>query len=602
MVCTGRLSTRLQAGVVIFLFAAFSSSTVEATPVHLDEAGFEEESVPDGSTWSDFWDWDSYGTAGVLNPSSDHYPGGAAPEGENVAFLSKAELWQDVRVGLEANTTYIVRVDVGQRLDVGFGGYRVELWDSGHQQVLATDANTLQPAPGAFETSTITYTALPGDPELGSWTEITLVSLGPEVNFDNVRIDAVPYPPVVFAEGDILVATITNRDEIYRVDPATGDQTFVSGFAEGLRHIAVDARGDVWASVESEGVVRLDGRTGVQDIVASGGLMDGPFGIAIDAKGDILVADSREILRVDPVSGSQSVVSSGGLLAAPFGLAIDDDGYIYFGTAISLVRVHPKTGKQKTIVNHGPQMGIAVERSGDLVATNPQSDKVIRVKHHAGSDTWEEELITSGGLIVNPNAIAVAANGDLLVTSLLDGSEGAVVRVNPVTGEQAVVSRGPSLSGGVGIASFLPSTSRKQGEVTVKIQLKFNKPSKDKIQVKIKDWQLPANVVPTAVTVNVGGASFTGTLDAKGKYKSADGRDSILMKQRKKTQLWSITVKRKKNDFAADLADEGLTNADNPKPGLSVTVPLTIEVGGAAYSWDVDLVYKSKLGKKGIAK
>jgi hypothetical protein len=139
-----------------------------------------------------------------------------------------------------------------------------------------------------------------------------------------------------------------------------------------------------------------------------------------------------------------------------------------------------------------------------------------------------------------------------------------------------------------------------QGETKTEIQLKFNKPSKDKIQVKVKDWTLPAGLVPTDVTVNVGGAEFTGTLDAKGKYKSPDGRDSILLKQSKKTQLWELTLKRKNDDFAADLADEACTNADNPKPGLPVTVPLTIEVNGVAYRQDVDLVYRSKLGKKGL--
>ena len=141
-----------------------------------------------------------------------------------------------------------------------------------------------------------------------------------------------------------------------------------------------------------------------------------------------------------------------------------------------------------------------------------------------------------------------------------------------------------------------------QGEIKAKVHLKFNKPSKDKIGVKVKNWTLPMGVVPTDVTVNVGGAEFTGTLDAKGKFKSPDGRDSIKLKQSKKTQLWKITVKRKNNDFAADLGDEGLTNADNPKPGLPVIVPLTIEVGGGTYSQDVNLFYKSKLGKKGTAK
>jgi hypothetical protein len=139
-----------------------------------------------------------------------------------------------------------------------------------------------------------------------------------------------------------------------------------------------------------------------------------------------------------------------------------------------------------------------------------------------------------------------------------------------------------------------------QGEVKAKVQLKFKKPSKDKIGVKIKNWALPMGLVPVDVTVNVGGAELTGTLDAEGKYKSADGRESIKMKE--KNGLWKVTVKRKKNDFAATLADDGLTDADNPKPGLPVTVPLSIDVGGVAYGRDVDLVYTSKLGKKGVAK
>jgi hypothetical protein len=138
--------------------------------------------------------------------------------------------------------------------------------------------------------------------------------------------------------------------------------------------------------------------------------------------------------------------------------------------------------------------------------------------------------------------------------------------------------------------------------VTVKIQLKFNKPYRDKIHVKLKELALPAGLLPRDVTVNIGGAKFTGALDAKGKFKSPDGRDSLKMKQSKKTRLWKITMKRKNNDFAGNLADEGLTDADNPKPGLPVTVPLTIEVGGVAYGWDVDLVYTSRLGKKGTAK
>jgi cysteine-rich repeat protein len=142
-----------------------------------------------------------------------------------------------------------------------------------------------------------------------------------------------------------------------------------------------------------------------------------------------------------------------------------------------------------------------------------------------------------------------------------------------------------------------------QGEIkTVKIGLKFNKTSKDKIDINIKNWTLPQGLVPTDVAVNLGGTELTGTLDVKGKYKSLDKRDKMQMKQSKKSGLWKLTVKRKNNDFAASLADEGLTDADNPKPGMPVTVHMSVTVGGQAYGQDMNLIYKSKLGKKGSAK
>jgi hypothetical protein len=53
-----------------------------------------------------------------------------------------------------------------------------------------------------------------------------------------------------------------------------------------------------------------------------------PFGIAIDAAGDLLVFDqgafslSGAVIRIDPVTGAQSTVSSGGSFVDPFGIAL----------------------------------------------------------------------------------------------------------------------------------------------------------------------------------------------------------------------------------------------------------------------------------------
>ncbi len=64
--------------------------------------------------------------------------------------------------------------------------------------------------------------------------------------------------------------------------------------------------------------------TGAQTVVSSGGFFVGPYGLAIEASGNILVADAnaQAVIRVDPVSGAQTLVSSGGLFVVPAGIAI----------------------------------------------------------------------------------------------------------------------------------------------------------------------------------------------------------------------------------------------------------------------------------------
>ena len=141
------------------------------------------------------------------------------------------------------------------------------------------------------------------------------------------------------------------------------------------------------------------------------------------------------------------------------------------------------------------------------------------------------------------------------------------------------------------------------GEIkSLKINLRFDKPSKDQLSIKVRDWALPDEFVPTELHVDVGGVAFEGTFDAKGRYKSPDKRDSASLKQSRKTGLWKFNAKRKKGRFSPSLVDEGLTDRNEPKPGVPVTVPVTVEIGGIPYGESVGLQYRAKLGKSGAAK
>jgi hypothetical protein len=164
---------------------------------------------------------------GVVNSDggAPFFPGGV-PDGSNAAliFLSgdvgegEVSLAQEVAESVDAGDAYTLRVEVGNiasgtglpPFDVygffdldGFPGYRVALRAGGME--LAADGNTLAPglAEGTFATSVVEVTIPAGHPAIGAPLEIRLTNLnqpgtaeepGIEVDFDDVRLDAVAVP------------------------------------------------------------------------------------------------------------------------------------------------------------------------------------------------------------------------------------------------------------------------------------------------------------------------------------------------------------------------------------------------------------------------
>lgn len=193
------------------------------TTVQIVNPGFEADPIPNGQFddqvvpmgWSIY---DPIGimeamrnTVGLLNPTGTVlYPEGA-PEGSNVAFVflwnkettAVAGLSQVLSHAIVANAQYTLRLKVGNiaaedapvkyELD-GFPGYRVELAAGG--TVVASDDNTLSPAEGTFEQSTVTFTTGAADPFIGQPLEIRLLNLngeaGIEVNFDELELEMAP--------------------------------------------------------------------------------------------------------------------------------------------------------------------------------------------------------------------------------------------------------------------------------------------------------------------------------------------------------------------------------------------------------------------------
>ena len=197
----------------------------QAYMIDIINPGFEDEVLGDGA-WTENLPVNGWGIYselgsgkeyyGVWNPTNTQtdgipadYPDGV--QGNNVGYLeadpdSPGEMGfeQTLSAKLEANTTYELKVDIGNTMSnyfaqdgvyydySGFPGYRIELLAGG--DLLISDNNTLLPDEGDFLTSTVSYTAGSGDP-IGESLTIRLLSLSAdgdldcyyEVDFDNVR-------------------------------------------------------------------------------------------------------------------------------------------------------------------------------------------------------------------------------------------------------------------------------------------------------------------------------------------------------------------------------------------------------------------------------
>ena len=148
---------------------------------------------------------------GVWNPSTTNSFVSGAPDGVNVGVvflqnttnLAEAGLQQVLSATLAVSTEYNLRVEVGNFSPadpgpfnfVGFPGYRVDLFAG--STLLASDNNTLAPGEGIFATSVVSFTTGATHANAGQPISIRLVNLngaGTEVNFDNVRLDAVAVP------------------------------------------------------------------------------------------------------------------------------------------------------------------------------------------------------------------------------------------------------------------------------------------------------------------------------------------------------------------------------------------------------------------------
>jgi streptogramin lyase len=213
------------------------------------------------------------------------------------------------------------------------------------------------------------------------------------------------------------ITVVPNAQGVYA---ATGTWTNITngGSFNAPLGIAVNAGGDVFVANSGNNTVEElpSGSTTWKTIP---GTFDKPADIAVDSHGDLFVTNEGNNTVEELPSGSSTWVPlPSGSFDQPWGIAVDSQGDVFVANnGNNTVEELPSGSSTWTSIN-GPfdmPQGIAVDGQGDLFVVNnanAATDAVIELP--SGSNTWKD--ITPPGSQKYPNDVAVDAAGDIYVT------------------------------------------------------------------------------------------------------------------------------------------------------------------------------------------
>jgi sugar lactone lactonase YvrE len=198
----------------------------------------------------------------------------------------------------------------------------------------------------------------------------------------------------------------------------------------------------------ADAVLAVDAATGAKRVIASGGALVAPHGVAVDpASGRVYVADrdaapngQGAVIRIDPAgyqagnpAANQQVVSSGGQLEEPTDVFVERGGTLLVadgGGLGGVIRVDPANGAQSRVFDFAAATGVAADVFGTVYAA--RSIGANEVRRAASGDTTPD-LVTSNGFLNVNGHLAFEPDGTFVIVDVgATGSpDGQVIRVDP---------------------------------------------------------------------------------------------------------------------------------------------------------------------------
>ena len=443
-------------------------------------------------------------------------------------------------------------------------------------------------------------------------------------------------------------------------NPGTGDGgQAASATLNTPISVALDQAGNLFVADSSDSKIRKIDTTGIITTLAgtgqSGNTGDGgpaasaqieAVGVAVDQAGNVYILGSNLVRKVD-TSGNISTVAGGGTSLAENvaattaslackNLTVDSTGNIYVDDLlpalldngsttdlpVRLRKIDATTGMINTIAGGGTSSAGDSDGISALAATIHQFQTRNGLTLDSAGNLYFAETTTALNRV---RRLDIASNTISLFVKSVTGTATEFAS----DGSQATAAS-PALFFGVAIDStgnfYIDASDGVAGDnsgVILKVTLASGSTGtlavqKKSIKLNFKtagadtlsltgSLTYPPTFNPAGKVVHffIGTIDVSFTLTAKGNF--SDQKTSFKLSGKLKhgsftNQTGAFALVLKKQALAAGLVGLGFTNANVPKPGAHILLPIDLVLDTSTYTTIVPVLYSATLGKSGIGK
>ncbi|HJT64963.1 MAG TPA: NHL repeat-containing protein [Pyrinomonadaceae bacterium] len=253
-----------------------------------------------------------------------------------------------------------------------------------------------------------------------------------------------PFGIAVAKDGTIYISDAGESNHLRKISPEGSLTTLTTGSNDfdTPSGLALDANGNLYVADTSNNRIRKvtpqgevstiagDGTAGYVDGPAAQARFNGPIGVSVDTQGNVFVADTyNDRIRKVSIDGQVSTVAGGGT-----------PGYA--------------DGDRNTSLFDTP-CGIAVANDGALIVADTSNDRLRKIDKDGNVSTLTVALNgnvnANGETLSSPVGLALTYDNVLYVTEL---DRSRVLQITPDGNAHVIAGRGPGFANGVENARF----------------------------------------------------------------------------------------------------------------------------------------------------